>query len=122
LPNYYKFKDNRKKSNKNQTVLNTEEKSNDTSIETDINNIFIEVDELKSFYYNKRKVTIRYLHYKIGENDYHLATNLFDKDKFPLETIKVLYHKRWSIEEYFKLVKEKMKMGRYTVLIKKNYL
>lgn len=45
----------------------------------------------------------RYIKYIINDNEYLLCTNLFD---FDIEILKMIYHKRWSIEEYFKLIKK----------------
>jgi len=44
-----------------------------------------------------------YIRYYIKDNEYLLYTNLFD---FDIETLKIFYHKRWSNEEYFKLIKK----------------
>src|SRR6185295_10639133 len=44
---------------------------------------------------------------------YFLITSLLDKEKFPLEKLKEFYHKRWSIEEYYKIVKKKFPSGTF---------
>ena len=62
----------------------------------------------KIIYYNKIK--IRIVKYSINNQDYYIATNLYDTKRFSLNVIKNIYHKRWSIEEYFKYIKLYMKM------------
>lgn len=52
---------------------------------------------------NKYFEKLRIIKYIINGNPYYLCTNLFDN--FDNETIKAIYHKRWCIEEYFKLLK-----------------
>ena len=49
---------------------------------------------------------IRIVKYYIKDKLYCLATNLFDKNKFSIDILKMFYHKRWDIEEYFKLLKK----------------
>jgi hypothetical protein len=49
---------------------------------------------------------IRIVKYYIKDKLYCLATNLFDKNKFSIDIFKMFYHKRWDIEEYFKLLKK----------------
>lgn len=105
-------------------------KENDKTKTIDENKTFTEIDEIRSFNYNeplrkkgdrrlgspsyRETFNIRYIHYRIKNKDYFIATNLYDKIKYPIEAIKLLYHKRWSIEEYFDLLKSSMKLGRYT--------
>lgn len=48
---------------------------------------------------------IRIIKYTINENEYYVGTNLFDKDTFTKKYIEDIYHKRWSVEEYFKTIK-----------------
>jgi len=50
-------------------------------------------------------INIRVVTYKIGENYYHLATNLLDKNEYKISTLMQIYHDRWTIEEKFKLMK-----------------
>lgn len=50
-------------------------------------------------------IPVRIVSYKIGETKYHLLTNLFNKIEYPIEILKQLYHDRWSIEEFFKYIK-----------------
>jgi len=52
---------------------------------------------------------IRVIKYTINNNNYYLATNLYDSMEFSIDKLKDLYHKRWSIEEYFKYIKKNTK-------------
>ena len=63
--------------------------------------------------HNGHNQTLRIIKYKAGENEYYLATNLFDTDKYTVEKFKELYHSRWTVEEYFKLVKSTMKLSKF---------
>ena len=47
----------------------------------------------------------RIITYTINKQNYYIATNLFNKQTHSINTIKQLYHDRWSIEEYFKYIK-----------------
>ena len=49
-------------------------------------------------------IKIRIITYKINNNKYCLATNLFDNTEFSIEKMKQLYHQRWSVEEMFKYI------------------
>lgn len=42
---------------------------------------------------------------KKKDQTYYLLTSLVDTEKYPLSKLKELYHKRWSIEEYYKKIK-----------------
>ena len=53
-------------------------------------------------------VKVRYVRYDIGESQYFIATSLFH---MPISEIKEIYHKRWSIEVLFKLLKEVCDLG-----------
>lgn len=48
---------------------------------------------------------IRIITYTINNNNYYIATNLFDTDAYDIPKIKQLYFDRWSVEEYFKFLK-----------------
>jgi hypothetical protein len=48
---------------------------------------------------------IRIIKYTINEKEYYIGTNLFDKETFTKKYIEDIYHKRWSVEEYFKTIK-----------------
>ena len=43
-----------------------------------------------------------------------LATSLLDTEKYPYELFKELYHKRWAIEESYKLMKSRIEMENFT--------
>lgn len=118
LPYTFKFID-RKNQTKKKNSESIKDSDNQKSVTTDTKKIkqtFLksEIDEIKTFYYNHKRYFIRYINCQINGIDYKFATNLLDKITHPINIIKDLYHKRWSIEEYFKLVKEKMKLERYT--------
>lgn len=51
---------------------------------------------------------IRIVTYTINKSKYHIASNLLDNDEYTVEHFKNLYHDRWSIEEFFKYIKENM--------------
>ena len=71
------------------------------------------IDENKTDYMvniNKEYLKeLRIINYTIKENNYYLATNL-PKSLYKTEDIIDIYKKRWSIEEYFKYIKNNMKM------------
>lgn len=52
---------------------------------------------------------MRIIKYVINNNDFLLCTNLFD---FDYETLKLIYHKRWTVEEYFKLIKKQTNINK----------
>ena len=41
---------------------------------------------------------------------YYILTNLLDNKKYPLDTIKTMYHNRWEIEGFFKISKSYLKL------------
>lgn len=51
---------------------------------------------------------IRIVNYKINNTDHYIATNLIDRDEFTINSLKELYHKRWTVEEFFKYIKQNM--------------
>ena len=57
------------------------------------------LDESDNYKYLTRKVT-----YTIASTEYVMLTNL-PKDIYPVDTIKNLYHSRWAVEEYYKVLK-----------------
>jgi hypothetical protein len=48
---------------------------------------------------------MRIIKYTINDKPYYIGTNLFDKETFTKKYIEDIYHKRWSVEEYFKIIK-----------------
>ena len=52
---------------------------------------------------------IRIINYTINNNKYYLATNL-SESLYQTQDIIDMYSKRWSVEEYFKYIKNNMKM------------
>ena len=54
---------------------------------------------------------MRIIKYKINNNCYYLATNIFTKD---INYLKELYHKRWSVEEFYKTIKSDLKANNFT--------
>lgn len=61
-------------------------------------------------YSSKVLPKIRIIKYTINENEYYIGTNLFDKETFTKKYIEDIYHKRWSVEEYFKIIKANTNM------------
>lgn len=59
--------------------------------------------------------SVRIVSYMINKMKYHLATNLLDSNQFPSKTLQDIYHKRWSIEEYFKHIKTNMNLNKINV-------
>ena len=57
---------------------------------------------------------IRIVKYKINDNEYNIATNLFN---FSLDEIKNIYNQRWTCEEYFKYVKSNLNLNFLIFLI-----
>lgn len=53
-------------------------------------------------------VKVRYVRYDIGESQYFIATSLFH---MPISELKEIYHKRWSIELLYKLLKDVCDLG-----------
>ena len=43
-----------------------------------------------------------------------LATNLIDRNTYPIEDLKELYHMRWSVEESYKLFKKVLHIEHFT--------
>jgi len=59
-----------------------------------------------TFYDDSKKIKyekLRVVKYIINNSIFYLGTNLFDG--FDIKSLKDIYHKRWSIEEYFKMLK-----------------
>jgi len=54
---------------------------------------------------------LRVITYTINKMKYYLGTNL-NKDEFSEDGIKNMYHQRWSIEEFFKYLKQNMDLNR----------
>jgi hypothetical protein len=54
-------------------------------------------------------IKTRIITYTINDKNYYIATNLFD---YNIESIKKIYHDRWTIEEYFKYIKTNMKLSK----------
>jgi hypothetical protein len=52
---------------------------------------------------------IRVIKYVIKKESYYIATNLFD---ISAAEIKSIYHDRWTVEEYYKYVKQNMKLAK----------
>jgi len=66
---------------------------------------------------------VRIIKYEINKNKYILITNLFSMS---YEAIKDLYFDRWSVEEYFKYVKQNFNFSNFNEKkldsIKKQYM
>ena len=59
--------------------------------------------------YDENLKYIRVLNYKVKDSEYHIMTNV-PTNIYSLNDIVDIYHKRWNIEEYFKFIKNNMKM------------
>ena len=53
---------------------------------------------------------IRIVRYKVNNEDYYLCSNIFDKS---INDLKIMYHKRWFVEEYFKTLKCNLKSNNF---------
>lgn len=60
-------------------------------------------DELNIVY---NSLMVRTIKYKINETDYYLCTNIFTIN---IHHLKNIYHKRWTIEEFYKTIKNELK-------------
>jgi hypothetical protein len=69
---------------------------------------------------DKELYKIRYLKYTINKSVYCIATNLLDKKKYPLTCFADIYHKRWTIEEYFKTIKKNTTFSIMRELVKES--
>lgn len=54
-------------------------------------------------------IKVRIIKFVIDNQSYHVATNVYD---YSINLIKQIYHDRWSIEEYFKYIKQNMKLAK----------
>ena len=68
------------------------------------------IDSVSKIFYNGTQFKIRIIKYSINNNDYYIASNLFDINEFSVDKIKQIYHDRWTIEEYFKHIKKHTKI------------
>lgn len=75
-----------------------------------------------SISYNDKKYTFRIVKYIVNKTTYHVASNIFDENEYPIDAFKNIYHSRWTIEEYFKLVKKNMKLSRFEEKTEKSIL
>ena len=46
-------------------------------------------------------------------NNYYLCTSLIDKETYPINKLKDLYHQRWTVEEYYKIIKRNLHTGTF---------
>ena len=66
------------------------------------------------YYVNMSDIpNVRIINYKINDNDYYIATNV-PKFMYNINDILNIYHKRWIVEEYFKYIKNNMKMDNFS--------
>jgi len=65
-------------------------------------------DLISNNIYDKHYDGSRLVQYNINNNFYHLLTNINDKT---INELKICYHVRWSIEEFYKTIKCNMKMN-----------
>ncbi len=86
-------------------------KENSSYISKTHNDIIIE---------NNNNNKIRIINYKINNKNYYIATNLLNKNEHTISVLKQIYHKRWSIEEYFKYIKMNMNISKNNEKQEKN--
>jgi hypothetical protein len=84
--------------------------------------ISINKDDTKIINHNNKKYKIRMINYKIGDNQYNLLTNLVNIKDYSIDKLKEIYHLRWTIEEYFKLIKDKLTLRHFKEYKKENIL
>jgi len=80
----------------------------------------------KPIYVANTNKKYRYVKYEINEKEYYLMTSLHNENKFTSDILKELYHKRWTVEEYFKFIKlrttyETIKQHNTNEIIKSTY-
>ncbi len=98
------------------------------------NNKFIdrkeyEYDKSLQFTYKDNKVIrcrlIKYYidkpHRDTDDEAYYCVLTNLDSKRYPLKAIKDIYYKRWSVEEYIKLLKHNTKAESYTDYVDFNY-
>jgi len=54
-------------------------------------------------------IKLRVIRYRIGETTYFLATTL-TADEFTTEMFQEIYHSRWGVEEFYKIIKSHLKV------------
>jgi hypothetical protein len=54
---------------------------------------------------DKKSIPIRVIKYVINGLSYYIGTDLFDKERYPIDYFKKIYWSRWSIEEFYKFLK-----------------
>ena len=52
---------------------------------------------------------LRAIRYTVDNKSYYVATNIYD---YEIKMIKKIYHDRWTIEEYFKYIKQNMQLAK----------
>ena len=65
------------------------------------NNIFNDDYEVA----NKKGIKIRIINFKVNNKNYHIATNLLNKEQYNISFFKNAYKKRWSVELFIKITK-----------------
>ena len=72
------------------------------------------IDSTKDDFTTKMKngAGIRIVKYTINKKNYYMATNLLDAKHFPISFIKENYGHRWTVEEYFKYVKQTLSLSK----------
>lgn len=63
-------------------------------------------DTVVSMRQGKSKMDLRLLKCVVNGNIYYLATTLLDKAEYPSERLLAMYLSRWTIESYFRLLKD----------------
>ncbi len=70
-------------------------------------------DEIITITRKGLKINIRFVKYWINDVQYVLATSLLNQKKYPINSLKDLYHKRWGIEEHYKTMKEHVQIEQF---------
>ena len=69
---------------------------------------FIEYGSLDTY-----TLTFRIVRFPIGDDSYECIVTNLSREEFPPERIKILYHKRWSIESSFRKLKYTIGLSNY---------
>lgn len=75
----------------------------------------IKDNEAKEYQLPFTELTCRLIRIELASGEIEiLCTSLLDKNKYPWEQFKSLYHQRWSIEESYKVFKHRLEIENFT--------
>ena len=60
-------------------------------------------------------IDVRFVRVRLDTGEYEvLITNLFDTETFPTEEFKAIYHMRWGVEGFYKILKSRLNLENFT--------